>query len=235
MSISTAASTPSDFLRGMRLFAPVAVSVAAYGLVWGVLAGQAGMSPLEVALISGLVFTGSGQFVALPLWTPGAIPTAAILLALAMVNLRMVLMSATIRPLTVNTPQWRALLAMFFVGDEQWALTVGQMDKGRGSLTFLVGAGTLGWLVWMVATMTGRLFGSFIADPAAIGLDFAFTATFLALLLGLWKGRSDILPWAVGAAAAIAVARLVPGQWYIIAGGLVGSAVGALVEAYKSR
>jgi len=147
MSNPSAASTPSEFLRGMRLFAPIAVSVAAYGLVWGVLAGQAGMSPLEVALISGLVFTGSGQFVALPLWTPGAIPTAAILLALAMVNLRMVLMSATIRPLTEGVPQWKALLAMFFVGDEQWALTVGQMDKGRGSLAFLVGAGTLGWLV----------------------------------------------------------------------------------------
>ena len=227
--------TSSEFLRGMRLFAPVAVSVAAYGLVWGVLAGQAGMSPLEVALISGLVFTGSGQFVALPLWTPGAIQTAAILLALAMINLRMVLMSATIRPLITNTPQWRALLAMFFVGDEQWALTVGQMDKGRGSLAFLVGAGTLGWLVWMVATMTGRLFGSVIADPAAIGLDFAFTATFLALLLGLWKGRSDLLPWLVAAVVAIAVARLVPGQWYIIAGGLAGSLAGALAEVREAR
>ena len=228
-------STPSEFFRGMRLFAPIAVSVAAYGLVWGVLAGQAGMSPLEVGLISGLVFTGSGQFVALPLWTPGSLPTLAILLALAMINLRMVLMSATIRPLTDGVPQWKALLAMFFVGDEQWALTVGQMDKGRGTLAFLVGAGTLGWAVWMVATMTGRLFGSFIADPAAIGLDFAFTATFLALLLGLWKGRFDLLPWTVGAAVAIVVARLVPGQWYIIAGGLVGSLAGALAEARKAK
>jgi predicted branched-subunit amino acid permease len=112
---------------------------------------------------------------------------------------------------------------------------VGQMDKGRGSLAFLVGAGTLGWLVWMVATMTGRLFGSVIADPAAIGLDFAFTATFLALLLGLWKGRSDLLPWLVAAVVAIAVARLVPGQWYIIAGGLAGSLAGALAEVRKAR
>lgn len=228
-------TTQSEFLRGMRLFVPIAVSVAAYGLVWGVLAGQAGMTPLEVALVSGLVFTGSGQFVALPLWTMAALPTTAILVAILMINLRMVLMSATIRPLTADTPRWQAVLSMFFVGDEQWALTMSEVDKGRGSLAFLVGAGTLGWLVWMAATMAGRLFGSVITDPAAIGLDFAFTATFLGLLLGMWRGRSDLLPWAVGAGVAIIVARLVPGQWYIIAGGIVGSLAGAVWETRRAR
>lgn len=228
-------TTQTEFLRGMRLFVPIAVSVAAYGLVWGVLAGQAGMTPLEVALVSGLVFTGSGQFVALPLWTMAALPTAAILAAILMINLRMVLMSATVRPLTTGTPRWQAILSMFFVGDEQWALTMSEVDKGRGSLAFLVGAGTLGWLVWMAATMAGRLFGSVITDPAAIGLDFAFTATFLGLLLGMWKGRSDLLPWAVGAGVAILVARFMPGQWYIIAGGVAGSLAGALWEMRKAR
>ena len=235
MSVTSPASTQSDFLRGARMFAPIAVSVAAYGLVWGVLAGQAGMSPLEVAMISGIVFTGSGQFVTLPLWTPVALPTTAILLALAMISLRLALMSATLRPLTVGVPRWRAVLAMFFVGDEQWALTVGEMNKGRISLSFLVGAGVLGWAAWMAATMAGRLFGSIITDPAAIGLDFAFAATFLALLLGLWKGRSDLLPWIVAAVVAIVVARVLPGQWFIIAGGLVGSLAGALAEFRKAR
>ena len=228
-------TTQSEFLRGVRLFVPIAVSVAAYGLVWGVLAGQAGMTPLEVALVSGIVFTGSGQFVTLPLWSTAALPTAGILVAILMINLRMVLMSATVRPLTADTPRWQAILSMFFVGDEQWALTMSEVDKGRGSLAFLVGAGALGWLVWMAATMAGRLFGSVIADPAAIGLDFAFTATFLGLLLGMWRGRSDLLPWAVGAGVAIIMARLVPGQWYIIAGGIAGSLAGALWETRKAR
>ena len=128
MSVTSSTGSQSDFLRGMRMFAPSAVAVAAYGRVWGVLAGQAGMSPLDVALISGIVFTGSGQFVTLPLWTPIALPTAAILIALAMISLRLGLMSATLRPLTVGVPRWQAVLAMFFVGDEQWALTVGEMN-----------------------------------------------------------------------------------------------------------
>ena len=46
----------------------------------------------------------------------------------------------------------------------------------------------------MGSTLVGRLLGAFIDDPTRYGLDFAFTATFLALLLGMWKGRSDLDP-----------------------------------------
>jgi predicted branched-subunit amino acid permease len=82
----------------------------------------------------------------------------------------------------------------------------------------------------MASTLAGRLFGSVISDPTALGLDFAFSATFLALLLGLWKGRADLVPWLVAALVAIIVGRFVPGQWYIVIGGLAGSLAGALAE-----
>ncbi|MCS6761961.1 MAG: hypothetical protein MO846_08270 [Candidatus Devosia symbiotica] len=47
-----------------------------------------------------------------------------------------------------------------------------------------------------------------INNPARYGLDFAFTATFLALLLGMWKSKADLLPWDVAALSAIIAARL---------------------------
>ncbi|HHY50363.1 MAG TPA: AzlC family ABC transporter permease, partial [Alphaproteobacteria bacterium] len=81
----------SQFLLGARLFLPLAISIAAYGIVWGVLAGQAGLSVAEVALMSGLVFAGASQFVALDLWTPGQLPVLSIVLAAGIVNLRMLL------------------------------------------------------------------------------------------------------------------------------------------------
>ena len=61
-----------------------------------------------------------------------------------------------------------------------------------------------------------------------MGLDFGFTAVFLALVAGLWRGRSDLLPWAVAAAVAVAGHLLLPGQWYVLLGGLAGSLVGAV-------
>jgi predicted branched-subunit amino acid permease len=102
------------------------------------------------------------------------------------------------------------------------------VHRGRGSAGFLIGAGVLSWVAWVAATVAGRLLVSAVAEPAALGLDFAFTATFIALLMGMWKGRSDLVPWLVAGAVAILSARLLPGNWYIITGGLAGSLAGAL-------
>jgi len=228
-------SGPAQFWLGVRMFLPVAISIAAYGVVWGVLAGQAGLSVLEVALMSGLVFAGASQFVALDMWTPGALPVLSIVIAAGIVNLRMLLMSATLRPLVGHLSLPRQLGAMFFVSDEQWAMTMAEVRKGGGSVAFLLGTGALSWFAWMGSTLCGRVLGAFIDDPTRYGLDFAFTATFLALLLGMWRGRGDLVPWIVGALAAILTSKLIEGNWYIIVGGLVGSFAGALAETLKER
>lgn len=228
-------SGSAQFWLGVRMFLPVAVSIAAYGVVWGVLAGQAGLSVLEVALMSGLVFAGASQFVALDMWTPGALPVLSIIIAAGIVNLRMLLMSATLRPLVGHLSLPRQLGAMFFVSDEQWAMTMAEVRKGKGSVAFLLGTGALSWFAWMGSTLCGRVLGAFIDDPTRYGLDFAFTATFLALLLGMWRGRGDLVPWIVGALAAILTSMLIEGNWYIIVGGLVGSFAGALAETIRER
>jgi 4-azaleucine resistance transporter AzlC len=239
MTASTVSPSPAafwpQFWLGARLFLPLAVSIAAYGVVWGVLAGQAGLSTLEVALMSALVFAGASQFVALDMWTPANLPILAIVVATAIVNLRLLLMTATLRPLTAGLSRPQALAAMFVVADEQWALTMAEVQKGGGSVAFLLGTGLLSWLAWLGSTLVGRLAGAFIDSPERYGLDFAFTATFLALLLGMWKGRADLLPWLVAALAAIAAAKHIEGNWYIIVGGLAGSFAGALAETLKER
>lgn len=225
-----------DVLAGARTFVPVAISIAAYGVVWGVLARGAGLSLLEVVMMSGLVFAGSAQFVALDLWstTPSALPIGPLVLAAFVINLRYLLLTATLRPLFGPHEQGRGALLMGLVSDETWALTVGEMARGaRGTVGFLVGAGIVAYAVWMGSTVTGHVLGSAIDDPTTYGLDFAFTATFLALLLGMWKGKGDLVPWFVAALAAIFSARLIPGSWYIIIGGIVGSLAGAIAERWR--
>src|SRR5262245_7580060 len=87
-----------QFFLGARHFLPLAISIAAYGVVWGVLAGQAGLSALDVLLMCALVFAGASQFVALDMWDAAALPIASIVISVAIVNLRLMLMTATIRP-----------------------------------------------------------------------------------------------------------------------------------------
>ena len=226
----------SEFLRGARAFLPLAVSIAAYGVVWGVLAGQAGLSAFEVLLMCALVFAGASQFVALDMWTaPTALPIASIVVAVLIVNLRMALMSATMRPILAEQPLWRRLFGIYTVSDEQWALTMAEVRDGRGTAAYYFGASLFCYLTWIVSPLAGRLIGSGIDDPTTWGLDFAFTATFLALLFGMWRGRGNLVPWTVAALVAIGTARLVPGNWYIVAGGLAGSFAGAVAETLKAR
>jgi predicted branched-subunit amino acid permease len=141
----------------MRMFVPVAISIAAYGVVWGVLAGQAGLTPWEVLLMSGLVFAGASQFVALDSWTPGSLPILGIVVTTAIVNLRMLLMTATLRPLTTHLPKWKALLSVYLVADENWAMTMGEVAKGRGTVGFLVGSGVCSWIAWVSSALSARL------------------------------------------------------------------------------
>jgi 4-azaleucine resistance transporter AzlC len=234
------ASSPSfadDLYAGARAVVPVAISIAAYGVVWGVLARGAGLSLFEVIMMSGLVFAGSAQFVALDLWTvtPSSLPIGPLIVAALIINLRYLLLTATLRPLFGPHEQAKGALLMGLVSDETWALTVGEMARGgRGTVGFLVGAGLVAYGVWMASTVTGHVLGSAIDDPTKYGLDFAFTATFLALLLGMWKGKADLLPWLVAALAAIIASRLIPGSWYILIGGIVGSLAGAIFDRLRN-
>lgn len=220
-----------EFAAGMRDCVPVALSVSAYGLVFGVLAHQKHLGPAEVFVMSGLVFSGTAQFVAIDQWTP-PLALVPLLSAVLVVSLRYVLICASCQPLFVGTGRLRALAAMFLVCDESWATTMGMRARGRAAgAMHLFGGGALIYLGWLVASVSGDALGTLVPDPARWGLDFAFTAAFLALLTGMWRGRSDLLPWAVAAVAATAASVLLPGKWYILAGGLAGSLCGSLRRA----
>ena len=212
---------------------PVAISVFVYGSVYGLLTKEAGMSLMEAALSSGIVFAGSAQFVALDMWIH-PLPIIALVFTTFIVNLRHVLMSASLTPwLRSVTPRMRCSL-LFLLVDESWALTYGALVKRRVDLGFLLGSGILLWFTWVSATLAGRAAGVFFPNPEQFGLDFAFTAVFLTLLVGLWKGKQDIPSWSIAAVIALVVHHFIPGKWYIVAGGLGGSLTG-LWRPYATR
>ncbi|GCE24272.1 AzlC family ABC transporter permease [Dictyobacter kobayashii] len=219
------------FFAGARAIIPIALGDAVYGLVFGVLAGQVHLSVLEVLLMSGLVFAGSSQLIVLSLWTL-PLPVAAIILTTLIVNARSILMGAAISPWFLRLSPFKAYATLFFLTDENWALTMSKFDAGQNNAAFLLGSGLMLYLFWTTSTVIGRTVGNMIVqDPARWGLDFAFTAVFLALLVPLWKGKSYLVPWLVAAGVAVLAAHFLPGKWYILLGGLAGSIVGVLRHA----
>ena len=220
------AFTLSGALEGAKRCVPVEVGGLAMGLVFGVLARQAGLSPAEAALMSVLVFSGATQFVVLGMWA-APLPVAGIVLASLVVNLRYPLMGTALAPWFSGLSHLKAFGSLYLLADENWALAIGRYAKGYRDAAFLLGGGLLMLVCRVGASLIGSTFGGNLEDPARWGLDFAFTAVFLALLTGMWRGRSDLLPWSV----AVATHHWLGGQWYILLGGLAGSLIGAVRRA----
>lgn len=217
--------TAESVRQGALSTLPVALSVFVYGLVYGLLTRQAGLTMAESVLSSGLIFAGSSQFVVLDMWSH-PLPITALVFTTFIINLRQVLMGASLTPWLRGLPAKTTLPLLFLLTDESWAMTYGAVSRDKSDMGFLLGSGLLVWAAWLGATITGRLAGAVIPDPAAWGLDFAFTAVFLALLAGLWKGKGDIPPWVVAATTALAASHFLPGKWYIVIGGLAGCLTG---------
>ncbi len=221
--------TRAGALSGARQCLPLSASIFLVGMVFGVLARHAGLTLLETLSMSAIVFAGASQFIAVGLWA-FPIPIAAIVLTTLVVNLRHILLSAALRPWFRELSHLRVYGSLFFMVDESWALTMRQVQEGARDRAFLIGAGSLLYLSWFAATATGYIAGAAIGDLSRWGLDFAITAVFTALLIGMWRGRPDIWPWLVSAAVAIATWRLLPGTWYILCGAAAGSVTGVLIN-----
>jgi 4-azaleucine resistance transporter AzlC len=221
-----------NFWTGAREIAPLAIGVAIYGLAFGLLAVQASFDVLQVGVMGGIVFAGGSQIAATQRLVAGAGAFAAAIAGLAL-NLRLLLVTASIRDVYAGRPWWQIALGAHFTTDENWALMLAQRAKGRDvGYWYLVGGGTCLMLVWCGATMAGVVFARAIPDPKALGMDFAFTAAFIAIARTLWKGKSDLVHWLTAAfvvAVSIGVVRVEP-SWALILGGIAGAAMAGAIR-----
>ncbi|QLH83749.1 AzlC family ABC transporter permease [Halosimplex pelagicum] len=209
---------------GFLTCVPIALGVAGYGIAFGVLADRAGLTVVEAALMSATVLAGASQIIAVELWSD-PIPVATVVLAVFAVNLRYSLMGAALRPWFRYLSGTRAYLSLFFMADENWALTMREFTSGSQRGAFLLGSGLAIWVFWVASSVVGVAVGGVIDDPATFGLDFVLVATFVALAVELWDGSSTAVPWAVALVTALATSQLLSGQWHVIAGGLAAAVV----------
>lgn len=220
--------------QGLADIWPVLFAAVPIGLLWGTLAAGKGLSALEALLMSGLVFAGASQFVALEVWqTP--VPVFVLAFTVFIVNVRHVLMSASISRHIPGIPRRLHPLVAFFLVDESWALSEKRALKGRVSLAYFLGTGVPMWLCWAGASGLGAWLGKSVGDPAAYGIDFAFSAMFIGILMGFWKGSRTAAVLGVAAAAAALAKLYVPGAWYIVIGGVMGALCAAALPQEDPR
>jgi predicted branched-subunit amino acid permease len=214
----------SEFKRGLLDIWPMVFAYAPIAALWGAVAASNGLSPLEVALMSGGVYSGAAQFVAMDLWNVAPLPLLAF--TVATVGLRHVLMSASVSQHISGFPRLKASALLFWLTDEAWAMIERRALAHPISPSYFLGVAMPLWPNWVFFSVIGAYFGNSLGDTSRYGLDFAFAAMFIAVLAGFWKGPKTGAILVVSSLAAVAAKVIWPNDaWYILVGGIAGMLV----------
>lgn len=205
----------------------IAVSVAAFGLVFGLAARSAGFSPIEAMAFSVVVFAGASQFAAAGYIAAG-LPWAPIVVLTFFLNARHMLYSASLAPRFREIPFPRRALMSHVLTDEAFALSAAHFHRvGRVDVPGYWIAAILGVFVpWNIATVAGVLLGGAIPDPTRLGLDIVFPAAMGGLAVGLATGRRELVAAGTGAVIGTGLSLVIGPALGIVAGGLLGPLLG---------
>lgn len=237
MLTETVRPPPSRFTEareGIADILPAMIAAVPIGLLFGAVAASKGLSVAEVALMSGLVFAGGAQFAAIEIWgTP--VPVAALAFSTLLINLRHVLMGASLARRTETFRPWQRFLGFAVMADENWAFAERRAAWQRLTPLYFGAMGAVFWVNWLLWSTLGALVGSFLGDPQRLGADFAFTALFISLIAGFWRGRATGITVAASAVAAALAYRIAGAPWHVAAGALAGIAAAAAFAPRGSR
>ena len=185
---------------------PLALAVAAFGVSYGVLARSVGMGAFAPIVMSATAFSGAAQFAAASVLDLGGTAVAAVAAAL-LLNARFVPMSVVVA-VGFRGGVLRRLLGSQLIVDESWALAV--RPGGRFDVPFLFGAGLVLYPTWVASTAVGVVAGDFVGDPERLGLDAAFPALFLCLVVAQARTRRTLAAAIVGGLIALVLIPVSP-------------------------
>jgi 4-azaleucine resistance transporter AzlC len=209
----TGSTTRTTLREGARRIAPIGAAAATFALSFAVLSRQAGFDGISAIVMSATTFAGSAQFGAVSVLDTGGSVAAAVVAAV-LLNARYAPISVTVGDQFQGSPLRRLLEAQLIV-DESWALS--RQPDGRYDRRLLLGGGLVLYCCWVGGTALGALIGDRFGDPERYGLDAAFPALFLALLVPQVRSRQTLAAAVAGGAIALVLIPFTPPGVPIIA------------------
>ncbi|MET8543348.1 AzlC family ABC transporter permease [Kitasatospora sp. NPDC004799] len=192
----------------LRDIALVCLADALVGASFGAISVSGGL-PLWVPIaLSVLVFAGGSQFAAVGVVLSGGGALAAVATGLVL-NARLLPFGFTVADVLDGPWWWRRLVGAQLLTDETAAFALQQSEPRRRRAVYWL-CGIALFVVWNVSVLLGALAGGLIGDTDALGLDAAFPAVLLALVLPSLADRRTRTAAVVGAVVAVAATPFVP-------------------------
>lgn len=218
---------------GLNAGWPICLGYLPLGMAFGVLAQKVGLTPLQIGLMSIMVFAGSAQFIAVSMMAGGA-AAPAIITTTFVVNLRHILMSSALA--VYFQAAHRGLLALYAYGvtDESFAVNLPRFNAHTWSLPRALVVNHAANLTWFISTVTGGIGGRFIPE-GALGIDYALIAMFICLLIYQLKKLIHLLTAVVAGLTAVGLALMIPGNTYIVMASIAAATVGVIIQRKVMR
>ena len=191
----------------IRNVSPIALTAFVTGASFGAIAVAAHIPIWLVCAMSLLVFAGGSQFMVVGIVAAGGSPIAAVVAGL-LLNARHLPFGLAIGDVLGQRLAAR-IVGSHILGDETVAFAMAQGDRKAAKAVFWT-CGLALFLTWNTGTLVGALIGQLIGDPSRFGMDAAFPAAMLALILPALKDRVTLRVAVLGAAIAVATTPFLP-------------------------
>ena len=181
--------TRPEFRAGLRASLPLLIAVGPFGLVTGVAMAAGGIPPLEAMAMSILVYAGASMLAATQLIAEGA-PALIVVAAAFIVNLRLLMYSASIRPYFAGEPLGRRLWVSYALVDNPYALFMqrfGPHPAAHGKFDYFLGLSIPIWICWQATVGAGILVGNQL--PTTWKLEFAAPLAFIAMSIPFLRDK----------------------------------------------
>jgi 4-azaleucine resistance transporter AzlC len=217
-----------QFRGGMKAALPIVLGYLPVGMAFGVLARQAGLTPLEAGSMSILVYAGASQFLAIDMISK-SISWFPIVIATFFINLRHLLMSSTLS-LHFKGHRLRTLsLLSAQLTDESFAVAMSNPSNISNRPSYLFGLQMTSQIAWIAGSFGGALFGRLI-DHKEYGIPFALSSLFICLLVIQIRKIHHLWVMVIAGISSIAFKWALPGNWTILLTGIFASGIGIAIE-----
>ena len=208
---------------------PIIIGYVPMGAAYAILARQAGMGFFPTVLMSLLVFAGASQFIAVGLLSGGATALEVIATTL-FVNLRHILMSASLSPHYRGAPRPAIPFVAWGVTDETFAISIGRYYSGEADHRYGLVLHYTAYASWVSGTFAGALVGALIPPALQSSLEFSLYAMFVGLVVLQFTDRIHLAVAAASAVLSTAFSTVMGGTWNIITAAIAGATLGLLLE-----
>ena len=219
------------FWKGTWASLPFVLVALPFGMLFGVMATEAGLNLTQAMAMTVVVLAGASQFAALSLYVEQAPALMCILIGLA-VNSRMAMYSAALVPHLGKAAVWQRALVAYSLVDQAFILSDQEYQQNpdwpiRHKLAYYAGSTCLICMVWIGASLIGAVLGN--ALPEWVALDFAMPIAFLAMVAPALRTVPHLV--AAGTSIVLALAFVaVPFGLGLLLAALCAMAVGAELE-----